>query len=123
MTDSLADIVNEERIKSQIYNILLQIKALENHDIRGDITQYLGYIYTSMVVLEDFFPDLYSRCKTEVGVDYKKLALYLRKLNPSLTPEQRKLMAIVINKAIEDVLKRIPEFKAFILKYFERYSK
>ena len=123
MKDSLAYKVNEARKKIHIHNILQTLKVFENHKFEGEIIQYFVKIYESMIVLEDFYPDLYSRCKKEVGIDYKQIASYLREYNPNLSPLKKKIMGGTINLSIGNAIKKIPAFKEFILRYFNSYFK
>ena len=84
MNDSDLRDINERRIKTHINSILNNVKELEKKKFQGDKINYLANIYVSMLVLEDYYPDIYDQCKKELGIDYKELVDLIRKNTPIL---------------------------------------
>ena len=111
INDSAAFIVNENRKSTFITYLLSNIEIIEKNTLEGDIMQYLANIYSSMVVLEDFIPELYTRCREEVGIDYKKVSALFKQYNPYLSPSQITLREALILMTIKKVLKKLPALK------------
>ncbi len=118
MNDSNLRNLNEARIKTHIHSILKNIKELEKKSFQGDKINYLANIYVSMLVLEDYYPDIYDQCKKELDIDYKELVDLIRKNTPILPLKEIKLLEGIINRKIEEIIKKIPDIKEFILRYF-----
>ena len=72
-----------------------------------------------MRVLEDYYPDIYDQCKRELGIDYKELVDLIRQSTPVLPLNKRKLLDGIINTKIANIIKKIPDIREFIFRFFK----
>lgn len=124
MNDSNLRATNETRITTAILGILKSIKKLEKKSLKGERINYfgdLGDLYTNMVVLEGYYPDIYDQCKKELGIDYKELVDLIRKNTPILPLKKIKLLEGIINTKIENIIKKIPDIREFLSRHFNNY--
>lgn len=112
------EIVNQNIIYTQLQNIIESIRLILTNTYEGEIIHYLANIYTSFIVLEDFYPTLYHEFMKELHIDYKKLKEVTNFFNPNLSSSQRQYLEEVFNLKIKKVVEKLSLVEDFIKNKF-----